>query len=87
MFESITPKIKYQLGKANIVADALSKSRPHRNEAQEIDQSTQRGADQDGVLMTIQASNVELSIEETQHWREAQKTNNELQVLMAQSEE
>ena len=87
LFESITPKIKYQPGKANIVVDALSKSRPHHNEAQEIDQSTQRRADQDVAMMAIQASSVELSIEEIQHWREAQKTDNELQELMAQSEE
>ena len=66
LFESINPKIKYQPGKANIVAEALNRSKPHRNEAQEIDQSTQRGADQDAAMMAIQVSSVELSTEEIQ---------------------
>ena len=38
-------------------------------------------------MMTIQASSVELSTNEIQHWKEAQKADNELRELMTQSEE
>ena len=39
LFQSIQPKIVHQLGKANIVADALSRSRPQiENDSKEQDQ-------------------------------------------------
>ena len=53
LLQSINPKFKYHLGKANIVADALSRSKPHRTENQEIDHPAQKGADEDPASMMI----------------------------------
>ena len=54
LFQSINPKFKYQPGKGNIVANALSRSRPHRTENEEIDHPAQRGADEDPAsMMTV----------------------------------
>ena len=53
LIQSINPKLKYNPRKANIVADALSRSRPHRIENQEIDHPTYRGADEDPVRVMI----------------------------------
>ena len=88
LFQSINLKFKYQPGKANIVANALRRSRPHRTENEEIDYPAQRGADEDPVgMMTVQASSAQLSTEELQHLEEAQKTDKELQGMFRQSEE
>ena len=88
LFQSINPKFKYQPGKANIVANALSRSRPHRTEDQQIDHPAQRGADDDPtIMMTVQASSAQLSTEEIQDIEEAQKADEELREMFSQSEE
>ena len=82
LFQSINPKVRYQRGKANIVADALSRSRPHRTKDQNINRPAQRGADEDPAsVMTVQASSAQLSTEELQDVEEAHKTDKELQEL------
>ena len=64
LLQSINPKFRCHPGKANIVAGALSKSRPHRTENQNIDYPAQRGANKDPTaVMTVQASSAQLSTE------------------------
>ena len=88
LLQSINPKFRYHLGKANIVADALSRSRPHRIENQDIDHPAQRGADEDPTsVMTVQASSAQLSMEELKHVKEAKKTDEELQEVFSHSKE
>ena len=68
LLQSINPKFKYHSGKANIVAEALSKSKPHWTENQDIDHHAQRGAEEDPAsVMIVQASSAQLSMEELQH--------------------
>ena len=88
LLQSINPKFRYHLGKANIVADALSRSRPHWTEDKNIDHPAQRGADEDlAGVMTVQASSAQLSTADLQHIEEVQKTDEELQEKFSQSEE
>ena len=79
LLQSINPKFKYHQGKANIVADALSRSRPHWAENQKIDHLPQKGADEDlASVMIVQASSAQLSMEELKHFEETQKIDEEL---------
>ena len=66
----------------------MSRSRPHWTEYQDIDHLAQRGADDDLVsVMKVEASNAQLSMEELKHFKEAQKTNEELQEVFSKIEE
>ena len=88
LLQSINPKFKQHPGKANIVVDALRRSRPRRTENQEIDQPTQRGAVKvPARVMTVQASNAQLSTEGIKCFEEAQKTDDELQEVFSHSKE
>lgn len=82
------PKFKYQLGKANVVVDVLSRSRPHQMESQEIGHVAQRGVDKDlATLMTVQPSSAQLSTEEIKRFKKAQKTYDELREMFSQEED
>lgn len=88
LLQSINSKMKYQPREANIAANALSKRRPHHKENWEINKSTQRGDNRDPVaLMTIQTSSAQLSTEELQQIKEAQKPNDELHEMYSQAKE
>ena len=61
LFQSIQPKMVYQLGKANIVADALSRSRPSAATSKESAHLEQWN-DQDAVKQCDQAFTMTSSV-------------------------
>ena len=66
----------------------VEKEQTPQRENQEIDHPPQREVDEDPArVMTVQASSVQLSTEEMQHFEEAQKIDEELQEVFSQSKE
>lgn len=63
LFQSIQPKFQYLPGKANIIANALSKSRPHQEEDQEEGSSRTESQDQDQANV-VQATKIALAKEQ-----------------------
>ena len=61
LFQSIQPKMVYQPGKANIVADALSQSRPNTGKSEESAHQEQQN-DQDAEVQCDQAFTVTSSV-------------------------
>ena len=72
LFQSIPPTIKYQPRKANVVADALSRSQRKLEE-----DSTDDGATATAMIerhvSTLSGASVELTSEDLQQWMKAYK--------------
>ena len=66
------PTIKYQLGKANVVADALSRSQRKLEEGSTDDVATVATMIERHVL-TLSGASVELTTEDLQQWTKAYK--------------
>ena len=72
LFQSICPTIKYQLGKANVVADALSRSqRKETEDAMEDPMATV--AVVEAHVSALNGISVELTAENLQTWTKAYK--------------
>ena len=72
LFQSIRPTIKYQPGKVNVVADALSRSQRKLEEDSTDDGATATAMIEWHVL-TLSGASVELTIEDLQQWTKAYK--------------
>ena len=72
LFQSIRPTIKYQPGKANVVADALSRSQGKATEDSMDDPMATTVAVEVHVL-ALSGISVELTAEDLQIWTEAYK--------------
>ena len=74
LFQSIRPTIKYQPGKANVVANALSQSQ--RKEAEDSkDDPMAIVAIVEGHVLALSGFSVELTAEDFQKWTKAYKEN------------
>ena len=72
LFQSIRPTIKYQPGKANVVADALSRSQRKETEDSINDLMVTVAAVEAQVLV-LSGISVELTAEDLQTWTKAYK--------------
>ena len=74
LFQSIRPTIKYQPGKGNVVADALSQSQRKEIEDSMDDPMATAVAVEEHVL-ALSGFSVELTTEDLQKWTKAYKEN------------
>ena len=72
LFQSIRPTIKYQPGKVNVVADALSQSQRKETE-DSIDDPMVTAAAVGAQVSTLSGISVELTAEELETWTKAYK--------------
>ena len=72
LFQSIRPTIKYQPGKANVVADALSRSQKKETEGS-VDDPMATEAAIEAHVSALSGISVELTAEDLQTWAKAYK--------------
>ena len=73
VFQSIQPTIRYQPGKANIIADALSKTRGTLSRAQEPE---------DDAMVNVMTRSMIVPTEEVQLWHKAQREDPVVQEII-----